>query len=134
MSEQDMPRMEMDADNLYREENYTDARVGSIRCMIPVKSDGSDDDSRGVRYLGSTQVMTEAGALPLNFELEAEDLASAIAKFEQGARDALEEMMKRAEEMRREQASKIMTPGDTGGMGGQGGMPGGGGGSGIQMP
>ncbi|MCP1727759.1 hypothetical protein J2T60_001759 [Natronospira proteinivora] len=137
MSEQDMPRMEMDADNLYREENYTDARVGSIRCLVPVKSDGSDDDSRSVRYLGSTQVMTEAGALPINFEIEADNLASAIAQFDSGAHQALEEMMKKAEEMRREQASKIMTPGDAGGMGGmgggQGGMPGGGGG-GLQMP
>jgi len=138
MTEQELPKMAMDANELYREENYTDARVGSIRCMVPVKSDGSDDDSRSVRYLGSTQVMTEAGALPLSFEIEAENLSAAVEKFEEGARQALEDMMKKVEEMRREQASRIMTPGDTGGGGmgglggGQGGMPGGGGG--LQMP
>ncbi|MEA5446701.1 hypothetical protein VCB98_12815 [Gammaproteobacteria bacterium AB-CW1] len=137
MSEQEMPRMEMDAEGLFREETYTDARVGSIRCMVPVKADGSDDDSRSVRYLGNTQVMTEAGALPLSFEIEADSLKAAVEQFDENARQALEDMMKKVEEMRREQASRIMTPGDTGGMGGmgggQGGMPGGGGG-GIQMP
>jgi len=124
--EQELPRMEMDTDSLFREETYTDAKVGSIRCMIPVKADGSDDDGRNIRYLGNTQVMTEGGALPLSFEIDADSLKAAAEQFEAGARQALEDMIKRAEEMRREQASKIMTPGDMGGMGGQGGGPGGG--------
>jgi len=139
MTEQDMPNMAMEADSLFREETYTDARVGTIRVMIPVKADGSDDDGRDKRYLGNTQVMTEAGALPLSFEIEADSLKAAAEQFEAGAHQALEDMMKKLEEMRREQASRIMTPGQgggggMGGMGGPGGgMPGGGGG-GIQMP
>ncbi|MDQ2070018.1 hypothetical protein [Natronospira bacteriovora] len=134
MTEQEMPNMAMDADGLFREETYTDARVGTIRVMVPVMADGSDDSSRAKRYVGSTQVMTEAGALPLTFEIEADSLKAAADQFEQGAHQALEDMMKKLEEMRRDQASRIMTPGQGGG-GMGGGMPGaGGGGGGIQMP
>jgi hypothetical protein len=72
--------------------------------------------------------MTPAGALPLSFEIEAESLATAVAKFGAHAQRALAETMERLEEMRREQASSLIVPGSGGG-GGRG--PGGGG---IQIP
>jgi hypothetical protein len=129
-----MPDMAMNADELYQEETFTDGRVGSIRRLTPVKSDGSVDDARKLRYSGHTQVMTEAGALPLSFEIEAGSLREAAAKFGEDARTALEDMVRRIEEMRREAAGSIITPGQggrgQGGMGGPGGMPGGG----IQIP
>jgi len=31
----------MDAQSLYREEIYTDAKLGTLRVMVPVKADGS---------------------------------------------------------------------------------------------
>lgn len=128
--EQTLEQMRMDADNLYREENYTDRQVGSIQRMVPVTRDGQDDPQRDVVYLGHTQVMTPAGALPLNFELDANSLESAIEAFPTAANQALEDTMKQLQEMQREQqGSGIVTPDQMGGgMGGGqgGGMPGGG--------
>lgn len=121
----------LDRDNLYREENITDQTVGSIRCLHPVKADGSDDPSRAVRYVGSTQVMTPMGTLPLTFELEAAGLEGALDQFPQAAQAALEDMEKELREMQREQSSGLVTPGQGGGMGG--GLGGGGMGGGLQM-
>jgi hypothetical protein len=124
-----IPDIGMDASTLYREESFTDRRVGSIQRLTPVTADGSDDASREVVYLGQTQLMTPGGALPLNFEIEAESLADAVAKFGKQAEAALEDTMKRLEDMRREAASSLIVPGGGGGIPG-GGVPGGG----IQVP
>lgn len=137
MSQQELPDMSMDSSSLFQEETFTDAQVGSIRVMTPIKTDGSRDESRRVRYTGSTQIMSSAGPLPLSFEIEADSLEDAVAKFGENAQAKLEETMQQLEEMRREQASGLITPGQGGGQGGgmgggmgQGGAPGGG----IQMP
>jgi len=120
--------IEMDSSGLYREEAITDRRVGSLQRLVPVKADGSDDDSRSVIFLGQSQVLTPAGALPLNFEIEAASLEEAVAQFGEHAKAALESTMQRLEEMRREQASSLIVPGS--------GAPGGaaGPGGGIQIP
>ena len=47
--------------------------------------------------------MTPAGALPLSFELQADSLAQAAEKFADGANNAMEDAVKRLEELRREQ-------------------------------
>ena len=114
----------MDTENLYREENFTDRRIGSIQRLIPVKTDGMADDSRSEIYVGQTQMLTPAGALPLSFEIEANTLDEAIGKFGDGAKEALADTMQRLEEMRREQASSIIVPGAGGAPGGA--PPGGG--------
>ncbi|MFV8835561.1 hypothetical protein [Aquisalimonas sp.] len=129
MSEADqMPDMSLDTSALVQEETFTDGRVGAIRRMTPVNTDGSRDESRPVTYNGQSQVMTQGGALPLSFDIEADSLEDAIAKFPDAANQALEDMIRRIEEMQREQATSIVTPGQGGGMGGGGqqGMPGGG--------
>jgi hypothetical protein len=125
----------MDRDGLYREEMFTDRRVGTLQRLTPVSADGEPDPSRGVLFLGQTQVLTPAGALPINFEIEAATLGEAIDKFGDGARAAIEDTMRRIEEMRRDAASSIIVP-DAGGGAPGGGMPGGGvpGGGGIRMP
>ncbi len=114
---------------LYQEETFTDRKVGTIQRLTPVDADGNPDPSRPVLYLGQTQVMTPAGALPINFELEANDLGEAAAGFGAAAQVGLEDTMKRLEEMRREHASSIIVPG-------AGGAPGGGPGPGgaLKMP
>ena len=40
----------MDPNSLYREENFTDQKLGAIRKLIPVNSDGSDDKDREVMF------------------------------------------------------------------------------------
>jgi hypothetical protein len=101
----------MDATALSREEVYTDSRIGSIRKMIPVTADGETDTSRQVQYVGSTQIMTPGGALPLSFEIEADTLAGAVAGFGEAARLAVERTMEELKEMQRQQASSIVVPG-----------------------
>ena len=36
----------MDADGVYREDVYTDRKVGTIRVLTPIRSDGARDASR----------------------------------------------------------------------------------------
>jgi hypothetical protein len=127
----------MDANNLYREEIITDRKVGTLRMMTPLKSDGSTDSARPVLYVGEAQIMTQAGPLPINFEVEAKNLADAVAQFGDAAKEAVERTVRELQELRRQQASSIVVPGagGMGGMGGLGGLGGAGGGGGkIQMP
>lgn len=114
MSQSNAPEISMDANSLYREDMFTDQKVGTIRRMTPVKADGSDDDSRSTVYVGQAQMMTPAGALPLTFEIDAANLEEAVSKFGDGANQALEDTMKELEEMRRQQASQIVVPGQQG--------------------
>jgi hypothetical protein len=110
--------IKMDPQALYREEVFTDRRIGTIQRLTPVDGDGQPVDGGVVIYLGQTQLMTPAGALPLSFELQADSLAQAAEKFADGANIAMEDAVKRLEELRREQSSSIIVPG--------GGAPGGG--------
>lgn len=117
MSEQpEQPKM--DLNNLYKEEVYTDQLVGTIRAMIPVTSAGENDSSRQTTYQGAAQMMTPAGPLPLNFEIEAGNLAEACEKFSENAAEAMEKTFKELQEMRRQQASSIVVPGQEGSGGG----------------
>ncbi len=131
MQEQDI---QMDGANLAREDVFTDSRIGTIRRLTPVTEDGSEDSNREVQYIGSTQIMTPAGALPLTFELPNESLAAAVAGFGDAAKEAVERTMEELKEMQRQAASQIVVPkgGMDPGMGGMGGA--GGPGGGIQMP
>jgi len=104
------PDPRMDANDLYREDTFSDRRVGTIRVMTPVKPDGSPDVSRVPVYVGQAQIMTPAGVLPLSFEIEAKTLAEACAGFADGAKVAFDETMKELQEMRRQQASSIVIP------------------------
>lgn len=131
--DQELPEIKLDADALYREETYTDRRVGALRKLVPVTADGSDDPSRETIFEGSASLMTPGGALPLNFELDATTVAEALEQFPATARQALEETLEELQRMRRESSSSIITPGQggqpgpggPGGMGGMGGLIGG---------
>jgi hypothetical protein len=120
--------LKIDPNSLYVEEIFTDRRIGTIRRLTPVKDDGERDTARAVLYMGETQVLTPAGALPIGFEIGAGSLGEAAEKFGQLAKEAIERTVRELQELRRQQASSIVVP--------QGGLPpgmGGGGGK-IQMP
>lgn len=119
-SQTDKPEILMDSNDLYKEEIITDRKVGSIQRLTPITAEGEVDSGRSVRYVGQAQVYTPAGPLPLSFEIEAGSLAEAVEKFGPGAEQAVEDTMRKLQEMRREQASSIVVPGA------EGGMPGGG--------
>jgi len=119
------PDPQMDANDLYREDVYSDRRVGTIRQLTPVKSDGSADPARPITFLGSAQIMTPAGALPLSFEIDARTLQEACERFAEAAKLAFEETMRELQEMRRQQASSIVIPdaGAASALGAPGGLP-----------
>jgi len=113
----------MDTDNLYLEEVFTDNKVGTLRRLTPVTVSGQPDPSRQDRYVGSTQVLTSAGPLPLSFEIQADSLTAAAAAFGDSAKAAFEQTMEELRELQRQQASSIVVPKAgvdpmTGGMGG----------------
>ena len=119
----------IDPSALYLEEVFTDRRVGTIRRLTPVTKEGTRDTAKAVLYIGETQVLTPAGALPIGFEIGAGSLEEAAEKFGQLAKEAIERTVKELQEMRRQAASQIVIP--------QGGLPPGGGmgpGGKIQMP
>jgi hypothetical protein len=127
--ERDELKLELDADNLYREEIFTDQKIGTLRQLTPVKRDGSTDTSRPLLFVGETSLMTPAGTLPIHFRLEAADLAGAVQQFSATANKAIQETMEQLRELRRQAASSIVVPDmSKGGMGGLGG------GGKIQMP
>ena len=101
----------MDADNLYREEIITDRRVGTLRMMSPIKTDGSADGGRDTLFIGEAQIMTQAGPLPINFEIEGKTLAEAVANFGDAAKEGVERTVRELQELRRQQASSIVVPG-----------------------
>jgi hypothetical protein len=117
-----LPEIRFDAASLYREEVFTDRTSGTIRRLVPVTTSGDADPSRPTLYSGQTQLLTPGGVLPLGFEMEASSLKDAIAKFPDAVREALEQAIEEAREMRREQTSRIVVPE----VGGGGGLPGGG--------
>ncbi len=110
----DNNQAQMDSTQVYREDTFTDRRVGTIKRMSPVTAAGEADASRPVLYLGQAQIMTPMGALPLSFEIEADSLAAAIEKFGPAAEIAVQQTMRELQEMRRESASSLVIP-DAGG-------------------
>jgi len=125
------PEISMNAADMWREETFTDNAVGTLRRLTPVTAEGNPDETRSVRYYGSTQVMTNAGPLPLQFELQGNTLAEAIGNFGDAAKIAFDQTMDELREYQRQQAGSIVVPKggvDPGAMGGMGG------GGKIQMP
>jgi hypothetical protein len=120
--------LKVDPNSLYLEEIFTDRRVGTIRRLTPVKKDGTRDPAKPVLYVGETQVLTPAGALPIGFEISAASLEEAADRFGPQAKEAIERTVKELQELRRQAASSIVVP--------QGPLPpmAGGGGGKIQMP
>ena len=137
MASDELSELKMDPAALYREDVYTDRRMGTIRVMTPVTGEGTMDLSRAILYVGETQILTSVGALPVVFEIEAKSLGEAAEKFADAAKVGVERTMRQLQELRREAASSIvvpdrMPPGLGGpGMGGPGGLRGGGK---IQLP
>jgi hypothetical protein len=105
----------MDSTQLYREETFTDRKVGTIRRLTPVTADGSTDSARPVLFVGQAQVMTPMGAVPISFELDADSLNAAIEKFGAAAEQAVHQTMRELQEIRREQASSLVIPDAAGG-------------------
>jgi hypothetical protein len=96
----------VDRANLYREETITDLKVASIRRLVPIKPDGTDDHGRTEIFMGQSQVMTPDGPLPLQARLPANNLSEAYEGFHGAMQQALSEMIQQLEEMYRQEKEK----------------------------
>jgi hypothetical protein len=121
----------MDETSLYREEIYTDRKVGTLRVLLPVKADGAPDTLRRTVYQGEAQLMTNVGPLPISFDIDATSLADAVAKYADATKAGVDRAMRELQEMRRQASSSIVLPPAGATLGPGGTLPGGGK---IQMP
>ena len=103
--------LNIDKTNLYQEESFTDLKTGAIRRLIPVKDDGSRDDSRAPIFMGQTQLMSPNGPLPVSCMLEAATLSEAIDKFPGAAKKEVERIVELAQKAQQKEDSRIIVPG-----------------------
>lgn len=120
MMESEEKKMKFNQQNLYREEVYSDLAVGSIRQMTPVKPNGELDKMRKILFVGSSQIYTPQGPLPIQFPIDAKNLQQAMEKFPDAMEEFVAHLVEEAKEMQRQEQSRIIVPG---------GAPSGGGGS-----
>ncbi len=101
----------MDSENLYVEESFTDMKVGTIRRLTPVQSDGSPDESRQPMFLGHTQLMSPNGPVPVSCEIEADTLPQAMERFPGAITREVERIVEQAQKA--QQAQQQQQPGRT---------------------
>lgn len=100
----------MDINNLYRQETYTDLGLGTIQCLSPVKTDGSPDPSRPSIFMGTAQIMTQHGPLPVQCEINADSLKAACEAFPQAIKEAVNNLVEQARQIERERQGGIVIP------------------------
>jgi hypothetical protein len=104
--------IKIDPNNLYKEEAFTDLTFATIRRLTPVKLDGSPDESREPIFTGMTQLMSPNGPIPVQCLIEgAKTLSEAADKLPEAIEKTVQAMIAEAEDMRRQEASKIVIPG-----------------------
>ena len=110
MAKDSLENIQIDGNNLWKEEHFTDLQVGNIRKLTPIKLDGSEDDSRQAVYSGSTNIMTPGGGLRISGEIEAANLEEAVKNFPVAINAAIKQLQEEMMRMQQEQASQIITP------------------------
>ncbi len=105
----------VDQKNLYREENITDMKVAAIRKMTPVTPSGEVDETRTAIFVGTTQLMTPEGPLPIQAMLEANTLQEAFEVFPKAMEAAMQRMVEQVQRAQQDQKqnddSRIIVPG-----------------------
>ena len=96
----------IDRSNLYREESFTDLKVGAIRCLTPVKADGSEDKTRKKLFVGTTNVMTPQGPIPIQGMIQAKELQQAIKKFPETMEAAMDRLIEEAQKLQEKQQTE----------------------------
>ena len=106
-----LSELKLDPESLYREEVFTDLRVGTLKQLTPVTVDGNRDMARPMGYIGETQLMSQVGPLPVQTRIDADNLQTAIEKFPAAVQAAVEAMIEEVKEHQRKEMSKIVVPG-----------------------
>ena len=108
---QPLSEIKLDATNLYKEEVFTDLRVGSLKQLTPVTSEGDRDLARPMVFIGETQLMSQVGPLPVQARIEAENLQTAMERFPAAIQAAVEAMIDEVKEHQRKEMNRIVVPG-----------------------
>ena len=107
---QNLDELQIDTKNLFKEETFTDLKVGTIRRLTPVTSDGSPDAARKAVFIAQTQIMSNMGPLPVQYEIVASTMAEAIQNYPAAIKAGIDQLMEDAKELQRREMSKIVTP------------------------
>ena len=111
-NEPKITNIKINPDNLYREESFTDLTYATIRRLTPVKIDGSPDENREPIFSGMAQLMSPNGPIPVQCMIEgAKTLSEAAAKLPDAIEKAVQAMIAEAQEMQRQESSRIVLPG-----------------------
>ena len=102
--------LQVNQSNLYLEETFTDFDMASIRRLTPVKPNGIKDKSRKPIFVGHTQLMTPQGALPIQSQLEANNLKEAMENFPETMKISIEKMLENLKKMQQKEEPRIIVP------------------------
>jgi hypothetical protein len=112
MNESKMTNISIDANNLYKEESFSDLTYVTIRRLTPVKLDGTVDGSRQTIFTGMAQLMSPNGPIPVHCIIDqAKSLEEAVLHLPDAIEKTVQAMIAEAKEMDRQQASKLIIPG-----------------------
>jgi hypothetical protein len=100
----------IDRSNLYLEESFTDLKAGTIKRLVPVRPDGSKDNTRKTVFVGHTSILTPDGHLPIQNIIAAKELQQAIKKFPEAMHAAMDQLMEEVKKYREQEQSKIQKP------------------------
>lgn len=96
----------IDRSNLYHEESFTDLKVGTIKCLTPIKADGSEDKTRKKIFVGNTNVMTPQGPIPIQGMIQAKELQQAVKKFPEAMEAAMDRLIEEAQKYQEQQQAE----------------------------
>jgi hypothetical protein len=97
----------IDRSNLYREESFSDLKVGTIKRLTPVRADGSVDKTRKTIFVGHTSIVTPNGPLPIQNVIAAKELPQAVKKFPEAMQEAMERLMEEVKKYQEQEQSQI---------------------------
>jgi hypothetical protein len=108
---------------IYRKEEYVQHDEEDQQFRIKQVDRLLEVDGEGQRFIGRAvlNMYTNMGVqqIPVSFEIDAQDIQDAFAKYKEVGVPKIDEMKERIqnrlEEARREQQNRIVTPGDSGG-------------------
>jgi hypothetical protein len=100
----------MDRSKLYREETYSDLTTGTIRRLIPVKPDGSEDKSRKHVFVGHTNLISPNGPVPLQAIIPAKELQQALKKFPEAMQAAMDRLLEEIKKYQEKDQTRIAKP------------------------
>lgn len=106
-----MPEGEtVNLNNLYRQETFTDLGLGTIQCLSPITAEGTPDASRPPIFMGSAQIMTQHGPIPVQCEIAATTLRAACEAFPGAIKKAVGDLVEQARQYERERQGGIVIP------------------------